>query len=112
MFPDAVPRRLMSLSPTRQRVHKHPSRRILRAFDAAVEQLEPRRMLSVSPLPATVGTQPNGPLAGKITFVSGGHGFFWNGTTWTTGRGLTNGMVEDMGNQDQIAFYADYLLRS
>ena len=35
-----------------------------------------------------------------------------NGTTWTTQRGELHEMVEDMGNQDQITYYASYLLNA
>src|SRR5262249_24465034 len=62
--------------------------------------------------PASMGSQPSGALNGKIVFVSGGHGFFWDGAKWVTGRGLNNGMNEGTGNQDQGAFYADYLLHA
>jgi hypothetical protein len=53
-----------------------------------------------------------GPLTGKIVYVSGGHGYHWTGSTWTTGRSEINEMIEDLGNQDQLAPYADYLLRA
>lgn len=74
-----------------------------------VEPLEDRRLLSITPavVPAPVGS-----LSGKVVFTSGGHGFAASGNLWNTGRGLTNGMVEDLGNQDQLLPYADYLLRA
>jgi hypothetical protein len=64
---------------------------------------------------ATMGRQPTGALTGKTVFTVGGHGFvaFDNGTTqgWHTQRGEVSGteMVEDLGNQDQMTFYANYL---
>jgi hypothetical protein len=74
-----------------------------------MECLEPRRLLSVVPsvLPA-----PTGALSGRVVFTSAGHGYAADGNVWRTGRGLTNGMVEDMGNQDQLQSYADYLLNA
>jgi hypothetical protein len=54
----------------------------------------------------------DGALDGKIVYLNGGHGFAWDGSAWRTGRGETNEMVEDFGNQDQLRSYADYLLRA
>jgi hypothetical protein len=71
--------------------------------------LERRRLLSIAP---TIVPAPIGSLSGKVVFTSAGHGFAAAGNLWNTGRGLTNGMVEDMGNQDQLLPYADYLLRA
>jgi hypothetical protein len=72
----------------------------------AIEALEARWLLA-APLPAPAGT-----LTGKVVYASAGHGWEWNGSSWVTGRGETNDMVEDFGNQDQLTFYADYLLRA
>ena len=69
-----------------------------------VEPLERRRLLSA--------VTYAGPLDGKIVYLNGGHGFAYDGSVWRTGRGETNEMVEDFGNQDQLRSYADYLLRA
>lgn len=76
-----------------------------------LEPLESRRLLaSVFP---SVDAQPTGPLTGKIVYTSAGHGFTDSGAgVWSTQRGETNNMVEDLGNVDQMTFYADYAFRS
>ncbi len=76
----------------------------------------------IGPQSALVGSQATGTLTGKVVYTSGGHGYTYTsyfdsvtGTTkfhWVTQRGLTNGMVEDMGVQDQMSLYADYLLNA
>jgi hypothetical protein len=55
----------------------------------------------------------SGTLNGKIVFTSGGHGWRWSDTLgrYATDRGDNNEIVEDFGNQEQMSFYADYLLR-
>lgn len=82
--------------------------RLLRA-----EPLEPRLVLSAPGL-VEVGAQPVGPLTGKIVYTSAGHGWQWNNTLnrFATDRGDNNEIVEDFGNQDQLTYYADYLLRA
>lgn len=69
-----------------------------------IEPLEGRRLLSA--------VTYAGALDGKIVYLNGGHGFAYDGSVWRTGRGETNEMVEDFGNQDQLRPYADYLLRA
>src|SRR6478752_10005447 len=73
----------------------NPNRRLF-----AFETLEARLTLAAAGL-VPVGSQPTGPLTGKIVFVSPGHGYQYDSGAWRTGRGLNNGMVEDFGNQDQ-----------
>ncbi len=109
--------------------------RLLARATAMVEALEVRRLfafpslglLSTADLPAVTRlplsgaasfapvessfTQTGG-LAGRIVITSGGHGYAWGGSSWSTGRGLTNGIVEDLGNQDQMSFYADLILQA
>lgn len=76
-----------------------------------IDSLESRRLLST--VLAGVGRQPTGPLTGKIVYASAGHGLAANSSAvWTTGRGETNEMVEDLGNYDQLTFYADELWRA
>ncbi|MCC7476408.1 MAG: fibronectin type III domain-containing protein [Pirellulales bacterium] len=58
------------------------------------------------------GSQPTGPLTGKIVFVSPGHGYQHASGSWRAGRGETNDMVEDFGNYDQATYYVDYLFRA
>src|SRR5947207_5917947 len=75
-----------------------------------LEQLERRMLLS-----AALGAQPIGGLTGKIIFCSGGHGYTAANTTdghWETGRPLTNGMVEDMGNEDELTQLAHYVFNA
>lgn len=63
---------------------------------------------------AAVMPPPHGALTGMVVFCSAGHGFYahTNYSAWLTGRGLTNGMVEDMGNVDQLNLFAEYCLRA
>lgn len=79
----------------------------------AFEPLEPRIALSGAGLTDFVA-QPSGALDGKIVFTSAGHGWQWNNTLnrWATDRGDSNEIVEDFGNQDQLTYFADYLLRA
>ena len=76
-----------------------------------MDSLERRQLFAA--ILSDVGTQPTGALAGKIVYANAGHGFTYGATTklWNTGRGLTNGIVEDMGTQDQLTYYADELFR-
>ncbi|MEM7576864.1 MAG: N-acetylmuramoyl-L-alanine amidase [Planctomycetota bacterium] len=78
------------------------------------ETLEPRHLLSSTPL-VPVGTQPEGGLSDKIVYLHAGHGYTANNLgsgAWSTQRGLTTGVVEDLGNQDQMTFLADYLFNA
>lgn len=72
------------------------------------EALEPRQMLSAAGL-VDVGAQPDGALDGKIAYVHAGHGITATGSGWGYQRPLLLDMVEDLGNQDQMTFLADYL---
>src|SRR4051794_23895487 len=58
------------------------------------------------------GTQPHGGLSGKIVYIHAGHGITAANKrdgAWSFQRGPTNDMIEDLGNVDQMAFFADYL---
>ncbi len=80
----------------------------------AFEPLEPRLPLSAAGL-VDVGTQPDGGLAGKIVYVHAGHGYTAANTgdgSWSFQRGPTNGLIEDLGNQDQMTFLVDYLFNA
>ena len=78
------------------------------------EPLEPRTMLAAAGL-VDVGTQPVGELTGKIVYTHGGHGYtadnLVNGA-WTFQRPLLLNMIEDLGNQDQMTFFSEYLFRA
>lgn len=78
------------------------------------ETLEDRRVLSTAGL-VEVGTQPDGALSGKIVYTHAGHGYTANNLTtgsWGYQRPLLLDMIEDLGNQDQMTFYANYLFRA
>ncbi|BBO34820.1 N-acetylmuramoyl-L-alanine amidase [Lacipirellula parvula] len=79
------------------------------------EALEPRIALAADGL-VPVGYQPTGPLTGKIVYTSGGHGIEYEGGStnngWLSDRPDYNEIVEDFGNQDQLTYFADYLLRA
>ena len=77
-----------------------------RAF--AFEPLEKRELLAAAGL-VDVGTQPSGALDDKIVYVHGGHGYTANGSGWGYQRPNLLGMVEDLGNQDQMSIFADTL---
>src|SRR5688572_15711710 len=59
---------------------------------------------------ANVQAQNQGSLAGRIVYMSAGHGWTFNnsGNFWFTQRGVNNEMVEDYGNLDQMNFFAAY----
>src|SRR4051812_35257690 len=80
-------------------------RRARHSYCAPIETLESRQLLSAAP--AVPGT-----LNGKVLFTSGGHGYVWRSTGWDVMREYLNGMNEDLGNQDQLAPYADYALNA
>lgn len=73
---------------------------------ADFEPLEARRMLSAQVY--------DGPLNGKIVFTGAGHGWQWSSVLgrYATERGDNHEVVEDLGNQEQMSLYADYLLRA
>jgi hypothetical protein len=79
------------------------------------ESLEPRIALAAAGL-VPIGVQPIGPLTGKIVYTSAGHGIEYEGGStnngWLTDRPDYNEIVEDFGNQDQLTYFADYLLRA
>lgn len=76
------------------------------------ELLEPRLTLAAAGL-VPVGSQPAGSLAGKIVYLSPGHGLqFDSSNQWYLGRSETQEMVEPFGTQDQATYLADYLFRA
>jgi hypothetical protein len=74
------------------------------------EPLEPRLALAAENL-IDFTAMPAGSLTGKIVYTSGGHGWEYL-SSWTTNRGDVNEIAEAFGNQDQMTFYADYMLRA
>ena len=63
----------------------------------------------------TVGSQPTGSLSGKIVYTSGGHGYTADNLgdgSWGFQRPYLYDMIEDLGNQDQMTMYVDYLFRA
>ncbi len=62
---------------------------------------------NVGPI-APAGTQPVGPLSGRVVFTSAGHGWAWTGSAWSLGRGVLNELNEDYGNLDQMSLFAYY----
>ncbi|QDT68620.1 AmiA-like protein [Planctomycetes bacterium MalM25] len=74
----------------------------------AAEPLESRQMLDGAGL-VDVGAQPDGGLSDKIVYVHGGHGITETNSGWGYQRPLLLDMVEDLGNQDQMTFLANYL---
>ena len=57
-----------------------------------------------------VGTQPNGGLANKTVYIHGGHGYTADNLddgAWSFQRPNLLGMVEDLGNVDQMTYLAD-----
>ena len=81
----------------------------------SIEPLESRTLLAAAGL-VDVGAQPDGGLSGKITYIHGGHGYTtYMGPTpdrWAFQRPALLGMVEDLGNQEQMTALADYLFRA
>ncbi|OQC59168.1 MAG: putative sporulation-specific glycosylase YdhD [Verrucomicrobia bacterium ADurb.Bin018] len=60
-------------------------------------------------LPQVAAKQPTGPLSGVVVFTSAGHGFGANEalTAWIPERPLLNAVNEDMGNIDQLNYFAE-----
>jgi hypothetical protein len=60
-------------------------------------------------IPETASSQPAGALAGVVVYCSGGHGFGANSSTtaWIPERPLINAVNEDMGNIDQLNYFAE-----
>lgn len=77
---------------------------------------------TANPSPAAglvdVGKQPEGGLSGKIAYIHAGHGYTASANpgngNWSFQRSEASGteIIEDLGNQDQMTFLADYLFRS
>lgn len=70
-----------------------------------------RSAAAAAPGTPLASTQPAGALSDIIVYCSAGHGFTGDGS-WVTGRGLAYGVVEDMGNIDQLNFFANYCFQA
>jgi len=57
--------------------------------------------------PAFGQGQPQGALTGTTAWLSAGHGWYWDGTKWTTQRFNYNGtgIVEDLSNAEAVNYY-------
>lgn len=75
-----------------------------------------RHVDSVDKAPVSVTGPVNevsGSLSGRIVYLMPGHGWTYSSPgVWYTQRPLTNQMVEDFGNMDQVAIMADMLLNA
>jgi hypothetical protein len=90
------------------------SRRSASSFGTKLkyEPLEPRLVMAAEDL-IDFTAMPSGALDGKIVYTGAGHGWEYNTSdVLTTNRGDVNEIVEPFGNQDQMTYFADYLLRA
>jgi N-acetylmuramoyl-L-alanine amidase len=90
------------------------NRNLSRARRLTLESLESRVALAAAGL-VDFGVQPQGGLEGKIVYLNAGHGNQAANTgsgAWSWQRPRLLGMIEDLGNQDQATFLADYLFRA
>lgn len=60
----------------------------------------------------TPASQPSGGLSDIIVYTSAGHGACGDTGSWIFGRALVNGIVEDIGNIDQLNYFADYCFKA
>ncbi|QDS98250.1 golvesin C-terminal-like domain-containing protein [Adhaeretor mobilis] len=99
-----------SLLPSARKNAERPAR----GKSLSYEPLEPRIALSAAGL-VDVGTQPEGALSGKIVYTHGGHGItgdYPDAGDWSFQRPLLLNMIEDLGNQDQMTFFSEYLFQA
>lgn len=86
------------------------------APEASLEQ--PAMAPSSGQGPVGTSDQPQGALSGRTIFFSGGHGWTASATedggdgSWGLERTLTQNMVEDYGNVDQVNFFAQYVFNA
>ena len=72
-------------------------------------------VFAVAGAPIAPGARPSGALDGKIVYAHGGHGYTaynLGSGGWESQRPLLLGMVEDLGNKDQMDFLVDHLFRA
>ncbi len=62
--------------------------------------------------PRSAPTGSGGALAGKTVYLSAGHGWYDTGSDWTTQRGNTEGIVEDLSNSEIISYFLAPMLRN
>src|SRR5262245_12518856 len=96
-----------------KQVRTDRQRRIAQRRRLEFEPLEPRLTLAAAGL-VPVGAGPAGCLAGKVAYIPAGHGYTLDTAVWIFQRSEVAGteMLEDLGNQDQMTFLADYLFRA
>lgn len=76
-----------------------------------VKAVAPTKALQTTP--DNPARQPEGALTGKIVYAGAGHGWVSNGSSWLLQRPLLSpGIIEDLGNIDQVRIFADYALRA
>ncbi len=62
--------------------------------------------------PRSAQTGSGGALAGKTVYLSAGHGWYYSGSAWTTQRGNTINLVEDLSNAEIVSYYLAPMLRN
>ncbi len=62
--------------------------------------------------PRSAPTGSGGALAGKTVYLSAGHGWYSIGSAWTTQRGNTVNLVEDLSNAEIVSYYLAPFLRN
>ena len=66
-----------------------------------------------TPFKDAVREENVGFLTGKSVYLSPGHGWTWTGSGWTTQRGTSHGIVEDLANAESVTYFlVEYLLRA
>lgn len=60
----------------------------------------------------TAAAQPDGGLSDIVVYTSAGHGLTGDTGSWGFGRPFVNGMIEDVGNIDQLNYFADYCFKA
>jgi len=80
------------------------------------DQVRPEAKLERADLMAALAAQPPAlnvdaavsypaSLAGKIIYISAGHGWFWNGSAWRTQRVPYQSFIEDHNNAEAVTQY-------
>ncbi|MEO6436857.1 MAG: hypothetical protein ABIP55_14005, partial [Tepidisphaeraceae bacterium] len=92
---------------------EHLNLNIPDAGEIDIAPAAPARAASPAPmLAAAAVSAPVGGLSGKIAYMNAGHGWTYNGASWATQRPEYQELVEDFQTQDQITYYAQYLLNA
>lgn len=107
---------------------KHPLKRLWKSVTSgnAQQATSASKLLRYEPLEQRIAlsgdgltnfvAEPAGELDEKIVYTSAGHGLTWHSgfQRWDNGRYEVIGteVQESFGNQDQMSYYAEYLLRA